>query len=332
MYNIMLMAKKLGEDPKHGVATIRCFGKFWGLFADYYVFETTLKEAPEEEEENLGGLRIYLQFTDSLNSYIEEGCVPPEKGSGANAYSYFVCSYLGGPFTKLPDVRPEQIKAARNLKRFLVGRLDSSVSNYPPFPGKEANFLRAQIARISSTTVLCPSGYFNVSEEGEIEKNEEFQSLESREMGNATNWSHRHPHLKRQGRCQPHVREPPEGEEEEFVPTEEEQEQGPEPLATLENDAEVNAGPAWTPLYSSHNENVKYQVACVRSNLWPGACAVWGGGRFANIYVGWGIKNLPLTPLPPPPINPEFDLALMESTELPPKPAEEEPAEGEEEA
>lgn len=54
MYNVMLMVKKLGEDPKKGVATIRFFGKFWGLSADYFVFETTLKETPEEPEEVLG--------------------------------------------------------------------------------------------------------------------------------------------------------------------------------------------------------------------------------------------------------------------------------------
>lgn len=49
-YAIALALKKLGEDPKRGVATVRFFGKFFGLYADYYVFETTLKEAPEMAE------------------------------------------------------------------------------------------------------------------------------------------------------------------------------------------------------------------------------------------------------------------------------------------
>lgn len=43
-------------------------------------------------------------------------------------------------------------------------------------------------------------------------------------------------------------------------PTEEEAEQGPEPLSTLDKDAEVEGGEAWTPLFSSTNSGVKNQV------------------------------------------------------------------------
>ena len=50
MYNIMLAVKKLGEDPKRSVQTVRFFGKLFGLYADYYVFETTLKDTPEVPE------------------------------------------------------------------------------------------------------------------------------------------------------------------------------------------------------------------------------------------------------------------------------------------
>jgi hypothetical protein len=35
-------------------AQVRFFGKFLGTHADYYVFETTLKSAPEEPEQQLG--------------------------------------------------------------------------------------------------------------------------------------------------------------------------------------------------------------------------------------------------------------------------------------
>ena len=51
MYNIMLAVKRLGEDPSKGVATVRFMGKFLGISADYYVFETTVNEPPEEPEE-----------------------------------------------------------------------------------------------------------------------------------------------------------------------------------------------------------------------------------------------------------------------------------------
>ncbi len=42
------------------------------------------------------------------------------------------------------------------------------------------------------------------------------------------------------------------------------------------------------------------QVVGVRSNLWPGACAVARGSTFANMYVGWGVKHAPFVPIPPP--------------------------------
>ena len=50
-----LAAKRLGEDPAYNVATVRFFGKVFGISADYYIFETTLKDQPEEEEETREG-------------------------------------------------------------------------------------------------------------------------------------------------------------------------------------------------------------------------------------------------------------------------------------
>jgi hypothetical protein len=58
-----------------------------------------------------------------------------------------------------------------------------------------------------------------------------------------------------------HRREPPEGEEDAFELTPEEAEEGPEPLAAAEADAEVLGGAAWSPLFSSAGEHTKYQAA-----------------------------------------------------------------------
>jgi hypothetical protein len=74
-----------------------------------------------------------------------EGEAPIEGNSGTNANVYWVCNYLGGPMTQLPPVTPVQIKAARQIKKLLTGRLTSQVSSYPVFPGTEANYLRAQV-------------------------------------------------------------------------------------------------------------------------------------------------------------------------------------------
>ena len=54
----------------------------------------------------------------------------------------------GKPWKKLPNVTPQQLTVARKIKKFFTGRLDAPVVSYPPFPGNEANYLRAQIARI----------------------------------------------------------------------------------------------------------------------------------------------------------------------------------------
>lgn len=73
------------------------------------------------------------------------------------------------------------------------------VSTYPAFPGLEANYLRAQIARIAATTVLCPGGYFTATEDGSLEKAEEFSPQEASEMVTPAAWAHRYPHIKKQG-------------------------------------------------------------------------------------------------------------------------------------
>lgn len=48
-----------------------------------------------------------------------------------------------------------------------------------------------------------------------------------------------------------------------FEWTEEELEEGPEQLAVLEADTEVDEGPAWTSLFSSSNDQLKNQVRAV---------------------------------------------------------------------
>ena len=68
---------------------------------------------------------------------------------------------------KLPHVKPSQIVAARVVRKLLTGKLDAPVVTYPPFPGNEGNYLRAQIARISATTQISPSGYYQPPEDEE---------------------------------------------------------------------------------------------------------------------------------------------------------------------
>jgi len=312
MYGTMLAMKKLGETVEYNLATCRFFGKILGTHADYYVFESTPKEVGEPSE-------------------TAPGEVPTEHATGINTFTYFVCNTLGGPFTRLPDITPKQIKAARQLKKLMTGNVEAPVSAYPPFPGKEAEFLRAQIARIAHSTVLAPAGLFNYDEEAEeVTKAEEFEPKPAEELVSPESWVHRLPHIKLQGRCVVWKPEA-EDEEEEKEPTEEEAEEGPEPLKEIQADNPVMGGPAWTAVPSSGSPGVKYRAVAMRSNLWPGAVAVAAGHDFANVYVGWAIKNAPFVPVPPPAVAFEYPQKLLESVELPPRVVPEPEGEGEEE-
>lgn len=79
----------------------------------------------------------------------------------------------GKEWFRLPNVTPEQISVSRKIRKFLTGRLDAPIVSYPPFPGTEKNYLRAQIARISAGTHISPSGFYKFEEEGDAEGEEE---------------------------------------------------------------------------------------------------------------------------------------------------------------
>ena len=51
--------------------------------------------------------------------------------------------------------------------KLFTGDLGADVRAYPPFPGKEKEYLRAQIARIWACTTLCPKGKFEFDPEAD---------------------------------------------------------------------------------------------------------------------------------------------------------------------
>ncbi|CAG2063684.1 unnamed protein product, partial [Timema podura] len=73
----------------------------------------------------------------------------------------------------LPDVTPQQINVARQIKKYFTGDLNTEILTYPPFPGTEINYLRAQIARISAGTQVSPLGFYYFDEEEEEDEEEE---------------------------------------------------------------------------------------------------------------------------------------------------------------
>ncbi|KAL4601472.1 hypothetical protein GN956_G25896 [Arapaima gigas] len=213
------------------------------------------------------------------------------------------------PWVRLPSVTPAQIIAARQICKFFTGRLDAPIVSSPPFPGNEANYLRAQIARISASTQVSPLGFYQFAEEeGEedeetarysLEENPDFEGIPVSEMAESlSTWVHHVPHILDQGRCVwVNLAEKPEEviEEEEADEDKEEEsdkpeaEVGPPLLTPVSEDAEINKTPSWTSKMSSMLIS-QFAIAVLRSNLWPGAYTFAFRKKFENIYIGWGLK------------------------------------------
>ena len=85
------------------------------------------------------------------------------KGTGVNKFTYWVASSTVGEWTKLPDLEPKDIKASRTIKILFTGNTKREIFTNPFFFGKEEIYLRAQIARISFSTQLCPKTAFKFS-------------------------------------------------------------------------------------------------------------------------------------------------------------------------
>lgn len=89
--------KKLSETSQ--AQSLRFFGKIWGTKQDYYIVEATGAGGGEEEGE--GG----------VEGEAEAGMEAP--GTGVNKFSYFVSHSSLSEWTKLPDLSPSDIAAAR---------------------------------------------------------------------------------------------------------------------------------------------------------------------------------------------------------------------------
>jgi len=283
MYHVALAAQRLGENQELQLESVRFFGKFFGLKGAYYVYETKLKDPPPPPED----------------------AKPEEVNPKLNAHVYFVQSSPGGAATQLPLVTPLMMLRAKQMKRYLQGDLDAEVSAYPVFPGKEAHYLRALVGHIAAETTLVPMGSFTEGEGGVIEPTDGYTPMGADDLVTPDGWVKRYPQITDQGRSELDVN--PEDEEGEEAPL-------PPQLTALE-------AADWASLKNSTVLGAKHQVTGVASMKWPGAYAVACNGRFACLYVGDGVRNVPLSPVAPPPLMTEYNMEdIPESSELPPKP------------
>ena len=308
------------------------------------VQEEAEKEEEEKDDDNLDG-----EEEDVLpkNDWKSSPPVPKEdKGTGANKYTYFVTNNPGQPWSKLPTVTPAQIFNARKIKKYFTGHLDRPIVSYPPFAGTEANYLRAQISRISAGTQVSPINFYTFDEEEEAEEddgakdhyveNAEYEPMPIKELSDprGTNWTHHVQFILPQGRCS--FVNPNQKSEEDFEDEEEEEEKeemdelepetGPSLLTPISDDAIIDELPPWTIKCAS--ERVPFfSVVFVRSNLWPGAFAFGQDRKFENIYIGFGHKYTAENYTPPqaPPAFSEY-AAGAEVEEMDDPTAEEEAA------
>lgn len=93
-YRLQKSLKKLAQDS--GAGNVTFFGKIYGSEKDYYVAEGTLEGGEEEAE---GGE--------------EKGPEFEPRGTGVNKFVYWVTDNVLDKWTKLPDLTPADIKAAR---------------------------------------------------------------------------------------------------------------------------------------------------------------------------------------------------------------------------
>lgn len=343
LIRIWLALKNLVDN--HPLQHVRFWGKLFGTEQNYVVAEVEYREGEEEDDdaEEEGDEAHEEDATERDDDEDDEdaeeddtpkpdykppAAVPKEESrTGANKKTYFVCNDPGKPWIKLPSVTPAQIFGARRIKKFLTGRLDAPVVSFPPFPGNEANYLRAQIARISAGTHISPLLFYQFDEEEEEEEdgagrenfveNLDFEGIPVGELVDPSlaNWVHHVQHILPQGRCiwwNPVQKgeddfEEDEEEEEREEPDEPEPEVGPPLLTPLSEDAEVDQMPPWTPRLSSKLIR-QYAIAVMNSNLWPGAHAFATEKKFENVYIGWGHKYSAENYSPPAPeqIQDEF--------------------------
>jgi len=100
-------------------ASLRFFGKIYGTKQDYYVVECSV----EADDDDAG------DGDDAANDNIEP------KGTGVNKYTYFVAHNSLSDWMKLPDLRPQDIEASRNIKIVFTGDLERQIYTNPFFFG-----------------------------------------------------------------------------------------------------------------------------------------------------------------------------------------------------
>jgi len=277
------LARLAGADTS--IASLRLWGKFLGRHGVYFVAEGSGGEVKGEED--------------------EEAEQAEEK---ANKFNYWVCSFPGDSWTLLPQIRPSTVVVARQIRRFLTGRLDASVQGYPAFPGTEKDFVRAQIALINQECAIAPKSYFTFEEGGDVELNEEFAMPAAADLMGDDSWEQYGSAFSAIGRVDPVISEDEEGNEVSNPPD-----------WTFTPLRDVNMADWDRRVYPRTIPEASGTKVVLRSRRWPGAYAVASPATksWTNFYVGFGQSRneIQFTPPMPPPIQKEADVSGLKEQE-----------------
>jgi len=304
-FRIAMSLRKLAADVPT-LERLRLWGKILGTGGDYYVAEGRLKPA-----------EVSFAHAFPLPGSPEDDV--ETQGEGANMYAYWVTTGGSAPWVRLPAARASHIRSARSVKRLFTGDLGSPVMSTPWFPGKEQHLLRSQIARITATCTLAPNGWYEIDDENPNLMKEaadaEFPAPEV--LKEQAGWQHCAPFLLSTGKNDwPDEQKLEELKEQnkisdeilQEIQTKAAAEEKKDMLLGIEEDlAELKEGdeksPAWSikihgdqGVYAGNDKTLSYTVVAVRSQIWPGAVTVAQDGRFANLYVGYGLKCGTLVP------------------------------------
>ena len=280
-YKIRMAMKKILLE--NNCEYLRFFGKIYGINSDYYIIQGLLKTYPMKNPQ------IHVETRGN---------------EGINRYTFWVSNSILESWYELPDITHEQIVSSRRFKYHLTGDLNSKVKSFVSFPGKEMHLLKCQIIRILHSSCIVPKGYYKISEnfkeqlEGKVtEIDEEFKSPTFEEMKGpeGESWVHEHAYIYPSGK----VIDPSVEAQVDRLKGINEDEGYKVKEGEGENVNEIDLK-YWKIkvvgdqiMHNRANGDPITHAAIIVKNLrWPGTLTVWKEEKFANIYIGFGIKAI----------------------------------------
>lgn len=163
---------------------VRFVGKIFGTKKNYLVVSSKRYVADKE--------KVYQEVNTMPKPPRKkvEVDVQAEPGfKGVNRLSFWVTSDASSEWVLLPDVTPQQINAARHIRKLFTGDLDAPVQAYPAFVGTERTYLRAQLSRLLSGTYISPNGALERVEPEEEEPEDDGDETKKNAPKEAKYWA-----------------------------------------------------------------------------------------------------------------------------------------------